>query len=259
MCKLSIITVVFNNIGCIEATILNVLETIGDRDDIEYIVIDGNSDDGTVDVIKKYEERITLWISEPDKGIYDAMNKGVKLSNGEWINFMNAGDVFSIPDFNLLYLPIVSENSHVIYGNVLLKRDGINSLVRAYPIYQINFSQIFCHQSSFTKTALLKKYPFSLEYRISADYDFFLKVYLLGYKFYYWNDSISIFEYGGVSSGINWGFITERFEIIFKSHKGFKNKISYSFKFFKTLVPFNRKIANKIVDKIKQRFIIYNG
>ena len=90
---ISIITVVFNDKYGLEETILSVLSQTSEN--IEYIIIDGGSNDGTVDVIKKYEKSIDKWISEPDNGIYDAMNKGIALASGGFINFMNAGDVYA--------------------------------------------------------------------------------------------------------------------------------------------------------------------
>ena len=87
--KISIISVCYNAIHGIEKTIQSVLSQ--SYDDIEYIIIDGGSTDGTVDIIRKYSDQITYFVSEPDGGIYDAMNKGVRAATGEWINFLNAG------------------------------------------------------------------------------------------------------------------------------------------------------------------------
>ena len=90
--KISIVTVVFNDKKGLEKTIKNVSSQT--YNNIEYIIIDGGSTDGTVDVIKKYESKISHWISEPDESHFDATNKGVDLATGQWINIMNAGDVF---------------------------------------------------------------------------------------------------------------------------------------------------------------------
>lgn len=96
MPKITIVTVTFNAIGCLEKTINSIIEQ--NYSNLEYIIIDGGSIDGTIDIIHKYETKISCWISEPDHGIYDAMNKGIHLASGEWINFMNAGDQFASSD-----------------------------------------------------------------------------------------------------------------------------------------------------------------
>ena len=91
--KITVITVVRNDVAHIEHTMLSVLgQTYGN---VEYIVIDGGSTDGTVDIIKKYADKLAYWVSEPDGGIYPAMNKGLQHATGEWVNFMNSGDSFA--------------------------------------------------------------------------------------------------------------------------------------------------------------------
>ena len=90
---ISIITVVFNGEKKLEKTISSVINQT--YDNLEYIVIDGSSKDGTIDIIKKYEDKINYWVSEKDSGIYEAMNKGILASKGDYINFMNAGDFFT--------------------------------------------------------------------------------------------------------------------------------------------------------------------
>ncbi|ROT05017.1 glycosyltransferase, partial [Muribaculaceae bacterium Isolate-104 (HZI)] len=92
MLKISVVTVCYNAADSIEQTMLSVLNQSYPY--IEYIVIDGGSTDGTVDIIKKYADRLAYWVSEPDKGIYDAMNKGIAAATGSYINFMNSGDSF---------------------------------------------------------------------------------------------------------------------------------------------------------------------
>ncbi|MCI5150423.1 MAG: glycosyltransferase [Candidatus Electrothrix sp. MAN1_4] len=89
---ITVITVVFNGAQHLEETILSVIGQT--YDNVEYIIIDGGSTDGTLDIIRQYEHAVDYWVSEKDEGIYDAMNKGIRLFNGNWINFMNSGDLF---------------------------------------------------------------------------------------------------------------------------------------------------------------------
>lgn len=116
--SISVITVSYNAVTSIEKTMLSVLNQIYDR--VEYIIIDGGSVDGTLEVIQKYVDRLGYWVSEPDKGIYDAMNKGILNASGDWIIFMNCGDIFV--DDNVLYSLFFGkkyENVDVLYGDAL--------------------------------------------------------------------------------------------------------------------------------------------
>lgn len=114
--KVSVITVVYNGIDYIESTILSVLNQ--DYINLEYIIIDGGSTDGTLDIIKKYEDRIFYWLSEPDHGIYDAMNKGVAVATGIWIHFRNCGDYFYSDNvISAIFTQIIPNDVTIIYGN----------------------------------------------------------------------------------------------------------------------------------------------
>ena len=120
--KVSIITVVYNGIEFLEETIKSVIAQT--YPNIEYIIVDGGSKDGTLDIIKKYEAHISKWISEPDKGIYDAMNKGIDLATGDWQNFLNAGDSFV--DNNVLEKIFTTnlENITLVYGDIIAIREN---------------------------------------------------------------------------------------------------------------------------------------
>ncbi|MHC0447285.1 glycosyltransferase family 2 protein [Flavobacterium sp. 3-218] len=235
---ISVITVSYNVVNTIEQTILSVINQ--GFDNYEYIIIDGGSQDGTLEIIKKFEDKITIWVSEPDKGIYDAMNKGVLLAKGEWVNFMNAGDLFANNISKLLNEALIDDSHDVIYGDVFIKKNEILSLDKAREIQQLNYSLNFCHQSSFVRREILIKHPFSLNYKISSDYNLFLNLFINGYNFYYIKSAISIFEYGGISSNASKKYIKERFLIISNSHKGISKKIWFGYKFAKMLLPFNR-------------------
>lgn len=175
--KVTIVTVVYNGIDSIEETILSVINQ--DYTDKEYIIIDGGSTDGTIEIIKKYETRIDHWISEKDKGIYDAMNKGIIMANGEWVNFMNSGDYFF--DYRTLstIFSNISINSsiRVLYGSVCFFNNNKLIVKQSRPLKSIKLEMPICHQSMLTRAAFLKSYLFDLKYKFASDYDQLYKIY----------------------------------------------------------------------------------
>lgn len=188
---ISIITVSYNVVNTIEETILSVINQ--NFEDYEYIIIDGGSTDGTKDIIEKYEDKISFWVSEPDKGIFDAMNKGISLANGEWLNFMNAGDSFY--DLNVFKSVFsVPRTSDVIYGDNMLCYQWSQILLSPDEISNTTQYMVFGHQTTFTRRELLLKYLFDCSYKIAADYDFFFRVYRDGHSFEYIPICISKFS-----------------------------------------------------------------
>lgn len=187
----SIITVSYNAVVSIEKTILSVIHQ--NFEDYEYIIVDGGSSDGTVEIIKKYQDKIKIWISEPDNGIYDAMNKGISLAKGYWVNFMNAGDSFV--DLNVFKSVFsITRISDVIYGDNMLCYQWGNVLMSPDEISKTNQYMVFGHQTTFTRRELLMTYFFDCSYKIAADYDFFYKVYRDGHSFEYLPMCISLFS-----------------------------------------------------------------
>ena len=173
--KVSIITVCYNAILGIEKTIKSIVGQT--YPEIEYIVIDGGSTDGTLDVIYKYRDKISYFVSEPDGGIYDAMNKGIGVATGEWINFMNAGDKFSSDTIlETVFGDDINKEIGVIYGDVCVKDlKGSVYVQPAMPLIFLNRAMPFCHQSSFVKKEIIKE--FDLKYKICADYYFFYSLF----------------------------------------------------------------------------------
>lgn len=163
---ISVITVVYNDVLNIEKTILSVLNQ--SYNEFEYIIIDGGSTDGTTEVIRKYESKLKVFISEPDNGIYDAMNKGVNYVTGAFLCFMNSGDIFY--DFDVFKkFTLSSKFGDVNYGKtkMIIKDKLIDSKTN---MKYINKHMPFCHQSVFVKTDLVKKFEFESKYKYSADY-----------------------------------------------------------------------------------------
>lgn len=205
--KISIVTVCFNAVDTIEDTMLSVLNQTYDL--VEYIIIDGGSTDGTVDKIKKYSNQLAYWISEQDKGIYDAMNKGIKIATGDYINFMNAGDKFvSSEVIDLVAKQIISiPNTDVFFGLTKYEKNGlIKDALNLKPFIYSNrrFKQMgICHQSIFTEIRLAKTIMFDTSFRIAADYNMMMKIFNNKGSFVDLKIPISIFNINGISCN-NW-------------------------------------------------------
>ena len=227
---ISIITIVFNNIIGIKKTLVSI-SNIKDKN-FEFIIIDGGSNDGTQEIILKYNDIVSHFITEKDKGIYDAMNKGIKLSNGEWIIFINGGDQINSVVFQDCMKELKTTNADIVYGDVLIEKNGELISEKAMPIEIINYCQPFCHQSSFVRRKLFIDNLFNLKYKICADYHWFLNAYIHKAKFQYINYPISIFESGGISFKFSFRYFLENLFIVFNSHISLMSKIWFSFKVF---------------------------
>ena len=173
---ISIITVVFNSKNLIEITIKSVLEQ--DYPNIEYILIDGVSNDGTIEKIKKYHNQITHFISEPDKGIYDAMNKGIFFANGDWINFLNAGDRFLSKHTISELVSNIKKTSDIVYGSVGIIYPNFCRIENPGNLKNLWRGMQFSHQSAFVRTELLRKNLFNIKYKIISDFIFFYYCFL---------------------------------------------------------------------------------
>lgn len=195
--KISVITVVYNAARDLTKTIKSVLSQ--NNCNLEYIIIDGESTDGTVDIIKKYQPKLTYWISEKDTGIYDAMNKGIDQANGDWIVFMNAGDCFC--DENTINRVSSSLDSTVdiVSGDIYLCHEDTKEYTKARGVEKAMEGMFCFHQTMFTRAELCKKYKFDTGFKIAADYDFTLKCLMNGARFKYLPYAIADFAAGGLS------------------------------------------------------------
>lgn len=191
----SIITVVYNGAAEIEKTLLSC--TGQTYSNMEYIVIDGASTDNTIEKINEYKDSIAKYLSEPDDGIYDAMNKAIDMVTGDWVLFMNCGDCFY--DKNVLST-IASEinaletKSDLIYGNTIYYFKNASLKMKPMPLEKIEREMVFCHQSSLVRASLIKSFKFDLRYKLAADYDMMLKFYIQKRRFLYLDIYISIFN-----------------------------------------------------------------
>lgn len=199
---LSIITVCYLAKDAVQTTIENILKQSWTN--FEYIVVDGDSNDGTLELLDQSrpileEKKIPMSIiSEPDKGIYDAMNKGAKLAKGEWLLFLNAGDKLASTDV-LQKVFSTHANVDVIYGDTICTYNGQNKIYPALPLENLSYEMAFCHQSVFIKREELLAHPYDITYRVCADHRLFLSLYLENKRFEYHPFPFSIYEIAGYS------------------------------------------------------------
>lgn len=188
----TIITVCRNHAQELERTIRSVESQTWQEK--EYLVIDGASTDDSLDVIKAHEASITRWVSEPDQGIYDAMNKGVKMAQGEWVIFMNAGDTFAGDD-TLQRVFGSPQDADVIYGDVIK-----GELVKKAEAPRNAHRMFYCHQSAFVRTSCLREFPFDIKHRMSADFKQVKQLFLSGKRFRQLDFPVANFDTQGVSN-----------------------------------------------------------
>ena len=168
MKKLSVITVTYNCASLIQKTFENVL--MKDATFVEYIVIDGGSVDGTVNIINKYRDRLSYTISAPDSGIYDAMNKGIQAATGEWILFLNAGDVFHEKlDLATIKFEWPNNTEFVVFPFVI---EG--DFQPILPDLTVRFGMPTSHQAMLISSKIAKQFKLNSKYKVAADYEFFL-------------------------------------------------------------------------------------
>lgn len=197
---LTVITVCFNAQEYISATLESVLSQ--KLINFSYLIVDGGSSDKTMEIIDNYipkfikaDIKITI-ISEKDNGIYDAMNKGAMLADGEWLCYMNAGDVFfSNEILSNLHPALCNTTCNVLYGDVVLDYGDWEKIIYAKPLEVFNYKMAFCHQSAIIRRSAQITYPYDISLKIAADYKFFYTLWKLdSLQFCYVGFVISKFE-----------------------------------------------------------------
>ena len=199
--KVSIITVVYNGIAHLEQTIQSVLYQ--NYDNIEYIIIDGGSTDGTVELIKQYEGSISYWVSEPDAGIYDAMNKGIAKATGEIVGLINADDWYTKDAIIKVVDTFEKTEAKVVHGSMhIIKEDGERFVKVAFKdISNLKKGMLLNHPTVFSKRELYEKYGmFNTTYRIVADWEMMMRWFLKDVHFVASSEILASFRMGGVSS-----------------------------------------------------------
>jgi len=218
--KVTIITVVFNAKETLERTILSVKGL--DYINVEYIIVDGGSSDGTLEIIDKYKAIITRWVSEPDNGLYDAMNKGLKLAEGDFVWFVNAGDEVAAPDvLNRLF--DLSSNADIYYGDTVIVDDQGCEIGqrRLSPPENLNWKDfrrgmLVSHQSIIVAKDLADYYD--LSYRFSADYAWVLNALRKAKLIVNGHLVLSRFLDGGLTKNNIIPGLKERFRIMIKNY-----------------------------------------
>lgn len=219
--KISIITIVYNNVRDIEHTILSVINQT--YSNIEYIIIDGASTDGTLDLIQKYRGSIDVLVSEKDKGIYDAMNKGLSKASGDYVLFLNSGD--ELYDNNTIQTIIEKGNgADIIYGETKLvdeSRNIIGDRRHKAPIEfdwkSFQYGMNVCHQAIYVKREIAE--PYDLQYKLSADVDWVIRAAKNAKTTQNVNCYVARYLVGGMSQKRHKQSLQERYAI-FKKHYG---------------------------------------
>ena len=248
--KLSIITINRNNAEGIERTILSVIDQ--KFTNYEYIIIDGDSTDDSVEIIKKHSEHISFWVSEPDSGIYNAMNKAIKVATGEYLIFMNSGDCFISSD---TLTNVFTENpmEDLLVGNTIMnwkRRKERRSIASKITFYNILSHRCIPHQATFTKRYLFDEIGFyEEEFKICADRNFFfLALFKFNKSFKRLNEDIALMDTTGVSSiESNFSLIKEEEDKIFQKY------FPYFYADYKELYRIKRFTFKRLKRHIKWR------
>lgn len=222
--KISIITVVYNAGRFLESTLKSVKNQ--SYPNIEYIVIDGGSTDNTLDLIDKYNSLITKCISEPDEGLYSAMNKGLKLATGTHLMFLNAGDIFNNDDVLSTIFKSAENLSDIYYGEtIIINQEGVELGMRRLKAPEkltwksLKDGMLVCHQSFIVKRELCDEY--NLKYKIAADFDWMLNCLKKAKSIENTHMVVSKFMDGGINKQNISKALFERFKIMIKNYNFF--------------------------------------
>jgi glycosyltransferase involved in cell wall biosynthesis len=250
--KLSIITIVLNGSAHIEETILSVITQTDVK--IEYIIIDGGSTDDTLQKINKYENYVSHLISETDGGIYQAINKGIKLASYPLVGLIHCGDVYTPGALSAAYEAFNKTGADVVYGNVQIREEIngkylIKTLTADHSLLMDEMS--IYHPSTFIKLDIYKKLGvYNVTYRSAADYDLLLSLFLQNCHFTYVPQALAIFTSGGLSGNNIKLSLQENYRIR-KNRIGIAKALSYivSVSLINGLYRFRRYFISLIVGK----------
>ena len=229
--KLSVVTIVYNNVRDIERTMLSVLNQT--YHNIEYIVIDGGSTDGTKDIIYNYKSRLAQFISEPDKGIYDAMNKGLSLATGDYVLFMNSGDELYAPE-TVAEVFETATSADIYYGETEMFNEQWETLgQRRHGVPEhfnwksFKYGMSISHQAIYVKRSIAE--PFDLKYKYSADIDWIIRAAKNASSIVNTHTYVAKYLVGGLSKKKHLASLRERFDIFTKYYGLIPNLFNHVF------------------------------
>lgn len=208
-CFLSVITVVLNNCSTLQRTIDSVKNQNFTK--MEHIIIDGGSTDGTKGIIEKNNKYLNYWVSEKDKGIYDAMNKGIKKSAGEWLLFLNSDDFLIEGVINEIFTYNNLDEYDVFYGSMIYLGTGYRIKVKKRNLNNLERPLSYSHPTTFYKKSFIEKFDgYNKKYKICGDYDLFLRMAKAKYKVMFIDKLVSVMTAGGIGERLGSVFIIIR-------------------------------------------------
>ena len=249
----TVITVVYNCAAELTRTVESVLAQ--NCACLEYVIVDGGSTDGSVDVLRRHERRLASWISEPDQGIFDAMNKGINLAHGEWIIFMNAGDRFCDDAVVSSILPILSQSTPtILYSDTLVDYGNYTVNRRAGSPEQLWKGSQFCHQSAFIRRVYHSAHPYNAANRLCADFEFFHGAWHAGRQFLKIDGPIAVITPDGVSDRHQFEVLTEWRRIVIRARTGLRVRAYYAFRILMTRVALRvrQRLPRKLLQQARQ-------
>ncbi len=229
--KLSVITIVYNNALAIERTMLSVLNQT--YSNIEYIIIDGGSTDGTIEIIQKYSDQLAYFVSEHDKGLYDAMNKGLAVATGDYVLFMNSGDeVYALETVAEVFASAPSGD--IYYGETEMFDEDWKSLGQRrhrapehFDWHSFKFGMNVSHQAIYIKRSLTE--PYDLQYKYSSDIDWIIKAAKKSSNIVNTHLYVAKYLVGGISKKKHLASLKERFKILSNYYGFIPNVINHVF------------------------------
>jgi len=251
--RISVITVCFNAQDAIEKTIRSVVGQT--YDNLEYLIIDGASKDGTMIIIDHYRDRIERCgqiVSEPDKGLYDAMNKGARLSTGEWILFMNADDIFVDNDVVADVSAFIREHpeADIVYGNTE-QLWAFGTLISAPTEAYRNNKMCISPQATFVKRSLHESHPFDLQYRYAADFEQSTSFVLEGRRFLHFDRLIARVELSsGVTHDNHYASEEEIYKILLAQGFDVRREMKRKLRNIKLVASFRKHMPKWISDPV---------